>query len=100
MAIGIPSSIIWIFGVPIIGLIFLWRNRRDLTSPIFFGRYRMVYQGLKPQYFYWEFVNITRKGFLVLVNVFLNLYPSIFKALLSLFVLVLFMRVQESIKPY
>lgn len=36
----------------------------------------------------------------MLVNVFLNLYPNIFKALLSLAVLVLFLRIQENIEPY
>jgi len=51
-----------------------------------------MYQGLKPECYYWEFVNILRKTFLVLVNVFLNLYPNIFKALLSLIVLTSFMK--------
>ena len=60
----------------------------------------MIYQGLKPECFYWEFVNIIRKVFLVSINVFLNLYPSIFKALVSLLVLVLLMRMQARINPY
>lgn len=52
----------------------------------------MLYQGFKHEYYYWEFVNIIRKVFLVSVNIFLQTYPSIFKALLSLLVLSLFLK--------
>ena len=92
IAIGLPSILVWIVGVPIIGFIYLFRNRLDLYEPVIFGRYRMVYQGLKAQYFYWEFINILRKIFLVSINVFLNLYPSIFKDLVSLMVVTLLLR--------
>lgn len=80
-------------GVPLMGFFYLRKKKEVLDSPIIFGRFRMVYQGLKKECFYWEFVNIVRKIFLVSVNVFLNLYPNIFKALISLFVLVVFLRI-------
>eukprot|EP00347_Sterkiella_histriomuscorum_P005452 403356564 len=85
LSIGLPSLIVWVY---------------KLRQPVFFSRYRAVYQGLKQKYFYWEFVNILRKVFLVSVNVFLNLYSAIFKALLSLAVLICFQRVQQRLQPY
>lgn len=93
LSIGLPSILIWVIGMPFLGFCFLKSRRDKLLDPVFFGRFRMIYQGLKPSVFYWEFVNIIRKTFLVSVNVFLNLYSSTFKALLSLLVLVIFLRV-------
>jgi hypothetical protein len=60
----------------------------------------MIYQGVKPECFYWEFINIFRKVFLVSLNVFMGLFPNYFKALLALLVLSVFSRLQIRIKPY
>jgi hypothetical protein len=64
------------------------------------SKYRMLYQGFKPQYYYWEFINIIRKTILVSVNAFLALYPDIFRALLSLMILTILLRMQTTFKPY
>eukprot|EP00347_Sterkiella_histriomuscorum_P018648 403344713 len=100
LSIGIPSLIVWVVGLPAFGFLYFYKRQDKLREPVFFSRYRAVYQGLKQQYFYWEFVNILRKVFLVSVNVFLNLYSGIFKALLSLAVLICFQRVQQRLQPY
>eukprot|EP00347_Sterkiella_histriomuscorum_P012735 403367418 len=100
LGIGIPGIILWVVGIPVLGFIYLQRNQKILDDPIFFEKYKMMYQGLKKEYFYWEFANILRKVFLISVNVFLNLYPNIFKALLSLLTLSIFMRIQSNIQPY
>ncbi|CDW73872.1 UNKNOWN [Stylonychia lemnae] len=100
LGIGFSSVIVWTLGVPIVGFVYLYRNQNSLHKLTFFGRYRMMYQGLKSKYFYWEFLNILRKTFLVCVNVFLNLYSNIFKALLSLIVLTGFLRLQGQLQPY
>eukprot|EP00347_Sterkiella_histriomuscorum_P005180 403357590 len=100
LGIGISGIILWVVGIPVLGFIYLQRNQKILDDPIFFEKYKMMYQGLKKEYFYWEFANILRKVFLISVNVFLNLYPNIFKALLSLLTLSIFMRIQSNIQPY
>lgn len=60
----------------------------------------MIYQGLRPEFFYWEFVNLLRKAFIVIVNVALSTFPSIFKAMLCLMVLLIFWRILKHTKPY
>eukprot|EP00347_Sterkiella_histriomuscorum_P002746 403366963 len=100
LGIGIPGIILWVVGIPIASFLYLKRNQQRLDDPIFFEKYKMIYQGLKRKYFYWEYANILRKVFLISVNVFLNLYPNIFKALLSIITLSIFMRIQSNIKPY
>ena len=93
LGIGLSSLVVWTVGLPVLGFIYLRRNKNNLMKPTYFGRYRMMYQGLKPDCYYWEFLNIIRKTFLVSINVFLNLYPNIFKALISLMALIGFSRV-------
>eukprot|EP00347_Sterkiella_histriomuscorum_P023122 403335861 len=100
LGIGIPGIILWVVGIPIVSFLYLKRNQQRLDDPIFFEKYKMIYQGLKRKYFYWEYANILRKVFLISVNVFLNLYPNIFKALLSLLTLSIFLRIQSNIQPY
>lgn len=92
LGIGLPAVFIWIIGSPLIAFAYLYRKRNNLDDIEVYGKFRMLYQGLKTECFYWEFVNLLRKTVLVLINVFLNLYPNIFKALLSLLVLVIFMK--------
>jgi hypothetical protein len=70
--LGIPIIAFWVIGVPLAGFIYLFKKRNLLEDPIIFSRYRMIYQGLKPQYFYWEFLNVLRKTFLVGVTAFLS----------------------------
>jgi len=100
LAIGIPMILVWVIGAPLVGIIILTKHRRHLNDPIFFSRFRMIYQGLKTKFFFWEFVNIGRKMFLVSTNVFMSTFDDIFKALLSLLVLVLIFRVKEKVCPY
>ena len=99
-AIGVPIIVVWVIGTPLIGFLYLLRKRKVLDQQILLSRYRMIYQGLKTNLFYWEFVNILRKTFLVAVNAFLSMYPDIFKALLSLLFLSVFMRIQKKLEPY
>ncbi|CDW83870.1 UNKNOWN [Stylonychia lemnae] len=100
LGIGLSSLLIWTLGIPLAGYIYLTKNKKNLGDKKFFGKFRMMYQGLKPDCYYWEFANILRKTFLVLVNVFLNLYPNIFKALISLIVLAAYLSLQEKLNPY
>ncbi|CDW76658.1 UNKNOWN [Stylonychia lemnae] len=100
LGLGLISILVWTIGSPILTFIHIRKNRQKLQTDEFFGKYRMLYQGLKKECYYWEFANILRKTFLVCINVFLNLYSNTFKALLSLIVLTGFKRIQKNLKPY
>ena len=63
--IGLPMIVLWVFGCPIIALVILIKNRKGLYK-INIQRYFIVlYQGLKDNRFYWEFVNTFRKVMIV-----------------------------------
>jgi hypothetical protein len=98
--LGIPILAFWVIGIPLYAFILLFKNRKVLDEFNMSSKYRMLYQGFKPQFYYWEFINIIRKTILVSVNAFLALYPDIFRALLSLMILTILMRMQTTFKPY
>ncbi|CDW72378.1 UNKNOWN [Stylonychia lemnae] len=100
IGLGLTSIIIWTVLCPLIGYRLLTKHRKQLYDDEIFGKYKLLYQGLDPRVYYWEFLNVIRKTALVCINVFLNLYPNIFKALVSLIILVIFLRLQIRLKPY
>ena len=103
--IGIPMLVVWGLGLPIAGFIALYWNRNRLFHQDVLGRFRMMYQGLSPQYYYWEFINIIRKVLLLVINTFMISSGNMLQvkisldlslqALIAVLILVLALRLQE-----
>jgi hypothetical protein len=85
-----------VFGAPTVGFFLLWRNiHKDANNPI--NQYLLIlYQGLKQNRFYWEFINTSRKV-LILMSFALGLYVRI---LASATILIISIRLQIWLKPY
>lgn len=60
-AVGVPMVGVWVIGMPLIALIVLIKNRKHLDDPRIKKYLLILYQGLRPNAFYWEFVNTARK---------------------------------------
>ena len=60
----------------------------------------VLYQGLKPKTFYWEFVNTIRKVLILMCSVFLSTENALYKILASIVVLLAIIRVQLRLRPY
>ena len=69
--LGIPYIVVWTFGLPILGIVFFTIRRKHLKKASFRAKYLIMYQGLKDNRYYWEFINIIRKVSLASVNVFI-----------------------------
>ena len=95
LSIGIPMFSIWIFGAPLFGFIILYRNKDNLDSSHMLMRYRMLYNGLKSEVFYWEFVNTFRKMWIICVNVFFSTFSEEIRALLALSVMLIILKIQD-----
>ena len=91
---------IWIFGSIVFALLILIRNRDYLEDTKIKRYFLILYQGLRPKTFYWEFVNTIRKVIIVIINVILANYSGMYRVLLSVFVLVDILRFQIYLKPY
>ena len=64
--------LIWVIGFPVAGFVLLFMNRKRLNERKVKEKYLMLYQGLRDQTFYWEFLNTGRKVMLVSVNVIMS----------------------------
>eukprot|EP00347_Sterkiella_histriomuscorum_P004272 403361082 len=100
LVIGMPFLIFWVFLAPIIAFGHLQRNKNQLQQPLFKQKYQTLYLGLKEKCFYWEFINISRKVFLVAVNIFLQTQADFFKALLTLMIIIMLYALLVKLKPY
>eukprot|EP00347_Sterkiella_histriomuscorum_P015814 403355584 len=100
MAITIPFLGFWVVGLPFATFLYLRKNRYRLGNVDFQAKFKTLCQGLRSDCYYWEFVNIFRKIFLVFINVFLQTQISLFKAMVSMLVLGIIYRIQTQINPY
>eukprot|EP00347_Sterkiella_histriomuscorum_P005230 403357394 len=100
LVIGLPFLLFYVICLPILTFIYLYKKRKLIFTEEYKNKFKTLCSGLKPEFYYWEFVNIFRKTFLVSLNVFLQTEISIFKAMLSLLVLGIIYRLQVRLQPY
>ena len=98
--IGLPLFFVMVLGIPVAALVFLIRRRKQLGEAAFQSRWQKLYNGLKNEVFYWEFVNVGRKVTLVGINIFLQTEKEIFKAMVGLLFLCILYRIEFKILPY
>ncbi|CDW84170.1 UNKNOWN [Stylonychia lemnae] len=100
LSIGIPALLIWVIVLPIFLLHYIHSKRKELKAPLYSYKFKMIKQGLRNRYYYWEFVNILRKTILVVANVFMQSYRNIFKSLFNILILSFFLQLHLRLKPY
>jgi len=76
--------LIWVLGMPLIAFVILYRNRNNLEDTQMKKYLLILYQGLRPQAFYWEIVNTFRKFMILTFNVFLSTYSANYRVLSSI----------------
>ena len=100
LSLGLPMIVVWVFGTIIFAFWFLLKYRKHLEE-IYVKRYFLIlYQGLRPETFYWEFVNTGRKVFIIICNVILANYNPMYRVLISVLIILIVFRVQIYLKPY
>ena len=93
--IAVPIIVIWVISLPSLALFLLYKHHSKKESKI--KQYFLIlYQGLKQDKFYWEFMN-TAKKILILMTFPLSTNMKLFS---STFLLVAFTRLQNWLQPY
>lgn len=87
---GVPMILFWVIGMPLFGLLMLWKNRKYLWTAGTLSKYRILYIGLKAEYYYWEYVNTFWKVSLLVINVFIEYIMYKVLGSIALLVIVLF----------
>jgi hypothetical protein len=70
--VAIPALLIYGLTVPIIALVFIYRNRNLFYDEDTRLKYAYLYLGFKPECYYWEFVIQARKVVFAVIVVFLS----------------------------
>ena len=68
---GVPMIVFFIFGIPILGIVVLFFNRKNLGRD--YSWLVVLHQGFKYKVFYWEFVNIFWKVLLLCIRILIPL---------------------------
>ena len=93
--LGFPILVIWVIFAPVFALVILAKNiKKDDDNKI--KQYMMIlYQGLKPDRYYWEFVNTLLTSFSLLIT-----YRSVYRIMIAVIILITTFRVQTYLNPY
>ena len=94
--ISVPILTIWVIFLPLLALVLLAKNIKKSDDNNIKRYFLILYQGLKQDKYYWEFINTGRK---VLVLILFPFTTSI-KLLGSMIVLVASIRLQMNLKPF
>ena len=82
----LPTIVLYIFGLPILTTVVLFRNRHSLSRKDVLLKYGFLFRGLRKTRYFWEIVSMVRKA--VLIIAITTLYQSprlqVFIALLIL----------------
>jgi len=85
--------VFWVIGIPATGLIHLIIWRKHLQAPTFQQKYIVLYQGLRPNRFFWEAVNTLRKILILILNIAIPASDNIYKSLAGVFILITLLRI-------
>ena len=96
--VSLPILILWVCASPITALVLMvkYKNFKNGEGKGNIRIFLILEQGLKPDKFYWEFVNTLRKV-LILFSLLFNKSVAI---TFSLFTLIISARLQVYLKPY
>ena len=100
MLLGFPILLFWVAFVPLFGLFLLMKNIKKEDDNKIKQYFLILYQGLKPEVYYWEFVNSLRKVLILLTLTVLISYNPFYKILVSVLILIISVRVQLRLEPY
>jgi len=98
--IALPNFVLWTIALPLILLKVLRKNAKNLSNPELYAKYSFVYEGLKKDKYYWEFVILTRKSLLIIIFVFLNFISSQSQAFATFLVILTFGAIHYVKWPY
>jgi len=94
--LAIPILIAWVISVPVIIFVLLLKNIKKDEDNVIKKDLLIIYQGLRPECFYWEFINTIRKMLLLITL----LMSDEFKFWLASVLLIGTARLQLTLKPY
>ena len=72
LLVGLPILVVWVFGCPLIAFLILTKERNHLDDWRVKKYFLVIYQGLRKDTYYWEFVNTFRKFLILAISALMN----------------------------
>ena len=85
---------------PLFAFFILFKNRNHLEEDHVKNYYLILYQGLRREVFYWEFINTIRKILIIGLSTILSILSLGYKILLGIILLITIVRIQQKKDPY
>ena len=98
--IGVPGVIIWCISVPSVMFIGLFRHKKQLEEEDTLVKFKTLFSGYKAEFYYWEFLIITRKFFIRVIAILLISSGITIQGLGIMVILILSLSVHINYKPY
>ena len=98
--VGVPQLVVYVFGLPLLGMVFVWRNRHRLDTVAVRARYSLFFGGYRNDRFYWELVVVMRKVSVIAVATFGSTLDPEMQALVVLLLVMVCYGLQQIGKPY
>ena len=87
MYFALPGLLLWGILAPGIVLMIILKNHKHLDEDTMNSRFGFLLVGYKSRLYYWEFIIIYRKIFIVLISVFLSTVSNSIQGLAAILVL-------------
>ena len=100
LAVALPGILLWVFLIPITGIIIIFKNRQNFEELSIKQRYGFVTSGYMPDHYYWEFVIIYRKVLVISCSLFFGSLSVELQTLSVLIILLLTSYMQINLKPF
>ena len=98
--LGVPILAFWVIFLPLLALYLLFKNIHKGDRNKINMYFLILYQGLKKDIFYWEFVNTLRKVLILVSFAALATFLPLYKIMISVVILIITARVQIRLNPY
>ena len=100
LAIGFPILVIWVIFIPVFALILLTKYIKKGDDCKVKQYMLILYQGLKPNRYYWEFVNSFRKVLILMSFTLFVTFSITYKIMIATIILLVTFRIQVYLNPY
>jgi predicted outer membrane repeat protein len=100
LCVGVPALIVYIFGFPMLSIVFLKKNSGKKISDQSMYRYSMFLNGYRPERFFWECIIALRKAVVTFVSVFFVQMGVFLQTYMAILILFVFLTAHVAARPY
>lgn len=97
---AVPAFIVIVVGFPGVVLYQLYKHRKNLTDAKLFMKYKLFYQGLRHDRFYWEICIVGFKICMICINVFMGTFKTVYRVFVGCMLVTVVIILQNTLMPY